>query len=176
MKESIDKRISISNLLTDEELLILFEDIYNTYYKISFYIIYKYVPNYDDVCDLVNDCFLKIYKNIKKIKKNIKYYIAVISKNNALQFIKKQNNVVLDNEYVYKTQENNNHINAITSIQTFIKEFLSELEIEIIELHLLYKEKFKDISKQKGMKIETVKTIYYRAIKKVKEKSDLNEK
>ncbi len=175
MKDSIDKRLKILYLLNDEQKLILFEDIYNEYYKLSFYIISKYINNYNDICDLVNDCFLNVFKHINSIKKNIKYYIVVTSKNNALQFIKKQNNIILDNDYIYKHQDEMNDYYDYNSIHKLLKKILTDEEIEIIELHLLYNEKFKMIAKKKKLKEQTIKSIYYRAIKKVKEKRELYE-
>ena len=175
MKESIDKRLKILHILTEEQTLILFEDIYNEYYKLAFYIISKYINNYDDICDLVNDCFLNIYKNIKNIRKNVKYYIVVTSKNAAINFLKKQNNIILDNDFIYNQKYEQQDKVDYNYIYKILNELLSKEEIEIIELHLLYNKKFREIAKFKKQKEQTIKTTYYRAIKKVKEKSDINE-
>ena len=169
MKESIDKRLKIYHILTEDETLILFEDIYNEYYKLSFYIISKYINNYDDICDLVNDCFLNVFKNIQNIKKNIK------SKNNAINFLKKQNKIIIDNEYILNQKYEQQEVTDYNYIHKILNELLSKEEIDIIELHLLYNKKFKEIAKLKNQKEETIKTIYYRAIKKVKEKSEFYE-
>ena len=54
-----------------------FEDIYNSYYKLVFYIIYSKVNDYEDAKDLAQDTFISLMENITNIdpKKNLKYYI-----------------------------------------------------------------------------------------------------
>ena len=139
MKESIDKRLKILHILTEEQTLILFEDIYNEYYKLSFYIISKYINNYDDICDIVNDCFLNVYKNIKNIKKSIKYYIVVTSKNASINFLKKQNNIILDDDLIYNQkyeQENieNSNSTLIVSEENYPPEISSNSKAETLSI------------------------------------------
>lgn len=53
---------------------------------------YRYLQNVDNTNDVVQDVFIKVWKNIKKFdqSKNFKTWLLTIAKNTALDFIKKK--------------------------------------------------------------------------------------
>ena len=65
-----------------EQIEIVFEEIYNTYYKLIYFCININVKNHQDVEELVDDVFINFYNNINKIDiSNIKYYLTKSAKN-----------------------------------------------------------------------------------------------
>ena len=63
-----------------------------TVYKFA----YRYVGNADAASDIVQDVFIKVWKNIKKFdpEKNFKTWLLTITKNTALDLIKKKKAVL----------------------------------------------------------------------------------
>jgi RNA polymerase sigma-70 factor (ECF subfamily) len=57
---------------------------------------YRYTGNADTTNDIVQDVFIKVWKNIKKFdhEKNFKTWLLTITKNTALDFIKKKKAVL----------------------------------------------------------------------------------
>ncbi len=64
----------------------------STVYKFT----YRYVGNADATNDIVQDVFIKVWKNIKKfdIEKNFKTWLLTIAKNTALDAVKKKKAVL----------------------------------------------------------------------------------
>ena len=88
----------------------------------------------------------------------------------SLKYLKKNNQMDLDSideEVLYSNNKSNIEYNLI--IDEF-KEFLSNEEIDIIILHIVYNYTFKEISLTKKIKLNSIKSIYRRAIIKCKEK------
>jgi RNA polymerase sigma-70 factor (ECF subfamily) len=57
---------------------------------------YRYLQNADNTTDVVQEVFIKVWKNIKKfdLDKNFKTWLLTIAKNSALDFIKKKKPVL----------------------------------------------------------------------------------
>lgn len=144
-----------------------FKCVYNQYYKLVCFCISQYILVKEDVEELANDTFLSFFNHIEEldIHKNIKYYLLVIAKNKAINFVKRQTKYVdlnidiLENIPYEMEYESNDLINAL-------KEVLSSEELKIMILHLLYGYSFKDIAQQKNLSINTVMSKYRRAINK----------
>ena len=77
----------------------------------------------------------------------------------------------MDIEYedniVYDELDNNDYL-KYNELLSELKKYLNELEIKIIIYHLVYNFRFKEISDKLNIKINTVISIYNRAIKKFK--------
>lgn len=174
MRKNLDYRIKKLKQCNQNEIMKLFEEIYNKYYKLVCYILSRYISNERDIEELANDTFLNFFNNMQKIKSSIKYYLAVSAKNQAMNFLKKQNkenNLLLNDELldqISPKQLNQNYSRIIS----FLKEYLTNEEIEIIEEHLIYEKKFRVIAEERNMNVSSIKTIYYRAIQKAGEKGE----
>lgn len=147
----------------------VFEEIYNKYNKLVYFIIIKYIKNTDDVKDLVQDTFIGFYNNLKNDIRNIKYYLTTSAKNKAINFVRQQNKVIFDDEFIFKTEGKAKEINI--EYQEIIKKMeviLISVEIEIILQHVIYDLTFKEIAIKYNMNLNTVISIYNRAIKKFK--------
>jgi RNA polymerase sigma-70 factor (ECF subfamily) len=68
--------------------------------KPVFFNIYSYVKSYEISEDLLQETFLELLKNTKKIKKSedLLGYLIVISKNKALNYIKKNKRIITESD------------------------------------------------------------------------------
>ena len=152
-----------------------FNEFYNHYFKLIYYIISQYIDNTYDIEDLTQDVFVKFFNNITNINldNNIKYYLTTMAKNTALNFIKYQNkNIIVKDDLILSIIDNNSTTDKYIykNLLEDLSKYLDELEVKIIIYHNLEGMKFKDISKILNKSTNTVITIYHRAIKKFKKK------
>lgn len=171
MRKNLDKRFKNIQQYNQNKIMKLFEEIYNEYYKLICYILSKYISNENDIEELANDTFLKFFNNMRNIKSSIKYYLVISAKNMALNFLKKQrkeSNILL-NDAVLNQMPSEPLNQDYSRIILSLREYLTDEEIEIIEEHLIYEKKFKHIADERKMKLNSVKTLYYRALQKVGE-------
>ena len=99
--------------------------------------------------------------------KNFKYYLTTTANNLAINFLKNKNNDydILEYEHFDIYESNNDDLKDMIDI---LKSQLEQDEVDIIIQHLIYAYTFEDIAKQNNLNVSTVKTKYFRAIKKVK--------
>lgn len=156
-----------------------FEDFYNHYFKLIYYIISQYINNKSDIEDITQEVFLKFFNNILNvdIDKNIKYYLTTMAKNMSLNYLKsKHHNIIYAEDLILTILDNQNNIERHLYKDIFddLSKCLNKLEVKIIILHIIEGMKFKDISNCLSMSINSVLTIYSRAFKKIKkEKGDV---
>jgi RNA polymerase sigma-70 factor (ECF subfamily) len=87
---------------------------------------YRYLQNADNTSDVAQEVFIKVWKNIKKFdpEKNFKTWLLTITKNTALDFIKKKKPVLFS-----KIEEGD------TDLDTFLAPFVDgpDLPDQILE-------------------------------------------
>lgn len=143
------------------------EEIYNKYHKTIYGIAFSILKNKDDSEDIVQSVFIKIHTldNSKLPKENVASWLYTLTKNEALQFLRKQkNNIDLDS--IYDLTDNNNEIDKLINKETYNK-LISKLnpkEKEIVSLKIISNLSFEEISQLLGEKIGTVKWRYYKSI------------
>lgn len=151
----------------EEKIRYSFNCVYNQYYKLVCFCISQYVKNKQDVEELANDTFISLFNNITNLQesKNLKYYILVTAKNNAINFLKKNEHYTtmpeeqLINIPYHQNFESNMLINRLKAI-------LTQEEIDILINHLIYGYSFKEIAKYENKSINTITSKYRRSIKK----------
>lgn len=146
------------------------EKVYEKYKKLVTFVISKYIKDKEIIKDITQDVFLNYIENENKVF-NIQKYLTMTAKYMSLKYLEKNNNQIdldsIDEELLYANNKSSIEYNLI--IDEF-KEFLSNEEIEIIILHVVYNYTFKEISLTKKIKLNSIKSIYRRAIIKCKEK------
>ena len=145
-----------------------FKNIYTQYYKLAHFLVSKYVDTLEDVNEIVEEVFLSFYEKVFDVK-DVKSYLLKTAKNKAIDYLKKNKELPIEaiEELVYvKESPNSSYDHLIKRFQ----EVLSEEEIEIILLHVLEGMTFKEIGTKFNKKENTIRSIYNRAIKKVKRK------
>ena len=111
--------------------------------------------------------FIKIHTldNSKLPKDNVASWLYTLTKNEALQFLRKQkNNIDLDS--IYDLADNNNEIDKLINKETYNKLIskLSPKEKEIVSLKIISNLSFEEISQLLGEKTATIKWRYYKSI------------
>lgn len=153
-----------------ESVHLVFEEIYETYSRLVYFKVIQYIDNRQDAIDLTQDVFLSFYENIFKSDiNNIKYYLMVTAKNKALNYLKSQKNIItLEENIVYDYVDDCSNNEEYNNIIDNMKKYLSEREINILLEHIIDGNSFKDLSVKYNIPLNTVISIYHRALKKYK--------
>jgi len=143
------------------------EEIYNKYHKTIYGIAFSILKNKDDSDDIVQSVFIKIHTldNSKLPKENVASWLYTLTKNETLQFLRKQkSNIDLDS--IYDLVDNNNEIDKLINKETYNKLIskLSPKEKEIVSLKIISNLSFEEISQLLGEKTGTIKWRYYKSI------------
>lgn len=150
----------------------IFNEIYNTYAKLVYFTISKYISNTPDIEDLTQEVFLKFFNNINKTEiRNIKYYLVTTAKNISFNYLRsKKIEFELDDRLLYEEITEKEESDLCLKIINKLKEDLEHEDVYIILQHVLYDKSFKDISKECGKKISYIAARYYRSINKIRRK------
>lgn len=140
-----------------------FKIVYDNYYRLLYFIVASYIKNKEDINDILQDVFLKIYTRINSLKNNKDFHqwVGIIARNTALDFLKKNKNLYFE--------ETNLNLMKTEQPQTIIfNTYLTNLENQIFTLKVVYDFTFKQISKLTKIKNGKVYLIYQTALEKVK--------
>jgi len=148
--------------------------------KPVFYNILSYVKDYNLSEDLLQETFVRLLSNLRKLKKDksIIGYMMILSKNICLDYLKKHKSIELEESDLEK--ENNNlgnfdmeDINQ-SDIVSYLKKILTDEEFKVLIFHLVEEQTFKEISIAMKIPLGTVQWIYTNAINKTtKERGNL---
>ena len=148
------------------------EDLYNKYNKVIYSIAFSVLKNKEDSEDVVQNVIVKIYNldKDKLPKEKEATWLYTVTKNEALEFIRK-NNKQVELENVYEIEDNNNEIDKIIDKENFNKLIsnLTDKEKEIISLKIISNLSFKQIQMLIGEPINTIKWRYYNSLYKLKQ-------
>lgn len=176
---TLEKRLKCAIKSNDNKIIHdVFEEIYVTYGKLVYFKIMQYVTNKLDAEELTQDVFVSFYNNLYSTDiLNVKYYLIASAKNKAIDFIKKKKEVLISDENtIFEVEDVVDKCIEYDEIIDAMKKFLSEFEIEIIIKHIIDDLSFKQLSIQYKKPLNTIISIYYRALKKFKKEREKNEK
>ncbi|PAB60114.1 RNA polymerase sigma factor SigZ [Anaeromicrobium sediminis] len=141
--------------------------------------LYKYingkVKNKCDAEDILQDIFVKIYKNIDKVDKQskLKSWIYKITKNTIIDYYRKKKDITVDIEKLEKgLEEDNNSDNMNEEISKCLEKMIFELPKkyqEVIELYDMKGMKHKEISEKLHVTMSCSKMRVQRAKAKLKD-------
>ncbi|MEZ7821316.1 MAG: RNA polymerase sigma factor [Patescibacteria group bacterium] len=152
---------------------------------------YIYVKDGSIAEDITSDVFLKVFKNIKKFDKNKKFktWIFEITKNTALDYIKKKkdinfSSIELDNNkedcfenLIEDESKLQDEIFDIKNDASIVKKEIDKLPLkyrEIINLYYISELNFREISEFLNESIDTVKSKHRRALISLKKSLNKN--
>lgn len=153
----------------DNEPEATFTYIYENYKPLMFFIASRYIKNEVDIEDVVHNSFVEFFNNVDKIKTSIKSYLTICVKTNALDYLKSNKKItfVEVEKLSYISDDDINYCNDnLINIINDMKLYLTKEDINIILLHLIDDLKFDEIALKLNQKVKTIKTKYYRALKK----------
>lgn len=143
-----------------------FSILYTKYYKLVCFAISKYVKNIEDIQDLANDSFIKVFSNIYSIDSSFKYYLLKTANNVALDFLKKKKLPVEDKEVEMQGSDNVISSMNYSDLVAKLNNCLKPIEAEVIIKHALEGYTFNELAQELNFKEKKVSSMYFYAIKK----------
>lgn len=137
-------------------------DSYEAMYRLA----YTYVRNEEDALDIVQESAYKAIKNSHRVRQEsyIKTWIWRIVINTAVDFIRKnQKEVTVEEFYEAGKEDRYKDFDTIEALKV-----LDEKERAVVVLRFFEDQKLKDIAGILNENTNTVKTILYRGLKKLK--------
>lgn len=145
-----------------------FECLFKQYKGDIYRVAYTYVNNESDALDIVQETAYQAYisKDKLKDKKKFKSWVLKITVNKAKDLLRKNKSTMLEDELVLEKLESKN----IENINLFMDNLksLSLDEKNIIVLKIYFEYTFEIIAQDLNLAVSTVKSKYYRALKKLK--------
>lgn len=142
-------------------------------YRIAF----LYVRNEEDALDVMQEVAYRTFKNIKSLK-NVEYFKTWITKitiNCAIDHIRQNGKLCsLESEFIENMEQVSETQEKEILLKVTIEDLMNVLEPEeksVILLKYYQEYSFREISELLRLPLGTVKTILYRALKKLKEKA-----
>ena len=144
-----------------------FDIVYDTYYKLIYFIAYDILKDQYAAEDIMQETFIKLMENIEDYnhKGSFKQYLTTIARNLSLNELKKRNTheeLSLDEDISSSTEQSN--LNVLLTLDNN----LDKLESEIVKYKVLYDYSFQEIADTLNLSIGKVQSQYYLAIKKLK--------
>lgn len=159
----VKKKVIIELQRHDQEA---FQQVYQAYRKLLFFIIVSIVKNETTAEDLLQDTFIKVYEAVDHLEDpaNFHSYICLTAKNLALNEIKRARRIesldALEDVYGYHEQS--------FSMLDEIADYLSDLENTIVIYKIVHGRGFKEIGELTDLPLSTVYQIYKKALDKIK--------
>ena len=149
----------------EETVLRSFKCVYDKYFKLVCFCISQYVQIKEDVEELANDTFISFFNNLSRLDetKNIKYYLLVTAKYNAISFLRKNSKYTTMSDELLKNIPYNEDYYSNDIIEK-LKQILSKEELLIVVNHLIIGYTFKEIAKDNNISINTIMSKYRRAL------------
>lgn len=166
----------ISSFINGEEKA--FNEIVRRYQKKIYYCIKRYVHEHDEADDILQNVFIKVYKNIKQFKGNSSFYTWIyrIATNESFTYIKikkARNFIKIDENFEFKDEHENpekeveqNEMKVL--IQKGI-DLLPEKQKQVFVLRYYEEMPFKEIAQIMKTSEGGLKANYFHALKKISE-------
>ena len=156
-----------------EEPEVTFQYLYTKYKPLVSFVVAQFVRNKSDIEDITQETFINFFNHVESINSSIKTYLTVCAKNIAFNFLKKNQKLSYVDADELSNSDDNSLIDYFPNARfdeliRDMKSVLSEEDVKIILLHLVDDLKFDDIALRFNQNVKTVKTKYYRALKKYK--------
>jgi len=153
--------------------------------RIVLHMVHRLIQNNEDVQDVAQEVFIKVYKNIGnfKFQSKISTWIAQIAYSTSINHLKKFSDKakltdsIDDFEHFHQTYENPESLLEKKNKTEFIHSEIEKLPIKyrtVLTLYHLNEFSYEEIEKITGMPEGTVKNYLFRARKILKEKLESN--
>lgn len=172
--------------LTDEQILELiqlnkdggFRSLMYQFQEPIYWHIRRMVTSHEDANDVVQNTFIKVYKNIEKFKKDSKLYTWIyrIATNESLTFLKKRKNkrteAIDGEEYSLENVLSSDPYfdgNAAEIVLQKAILLLPDKQKAVFNLRYFDEMSYKDMSASLGTSIGALKASYHHAVKKIED-------
>ncbi len=153
-----------------------FRQLLSNYQQRLYYHVRRYVSNHDDANDILQNTFIKIWKNLEKFRSDSSLYTWLyrIAGNEAITYLQKTRKLQAQE----LTESTMNHLIASDSIDT--EETLKRFRVAVEDLPAKQKQVFilryydeltyEEIAQITDTSIGALKASYHHAVKKIEEK------
>ena len=145
----------------------LFDRFYEETSQQVFFTIKKYIKDGMTIEDIMQDVYVKFLKKIQKIDihQNIKSYLTTMARNASIDYLRKQHPVEYDDQHVYEVYDDQ----MMSEDYLWLLDTLPPNEKDIVYLHVIEEQKFKDIAIIIDEPLGTVLWRYKKAMTTLKE-------
>ncbi len=154
--------------------ILAFEELYERYHELLFYLALKYLKSESLSEDAIQEIFTRLWQNRSNLDpgKSVKYYLLVNTKNHVMNMIRNQNNKLLlgggfdEADYSAESDvwEDVIHSEQIGIINKGMDE-LSRKRRKVFELKMIFGFSNSQIAEKLSMSVNTVKVHYFHALK-----------
>ena len=159
----VSKHIAISFVKGDKQAI---AQVYSEYKNLMYVIIANYVDNQSDCDDVLSESFLKAIEHRQDLKTpdKLKSFLCTIAKNQAINFQKKNSNLVTSSiiDEMYGEEDRTN------PILNLIEPVLSNKETIVVYLRVIYSYSWKEIEEEVGIPNSTARRLYKNAKEKLR--------
>lgn len=150
-----------------EEVDNAFNIIFDKYRYLVYYVSFEILKNDEDVKDIVNDTFLKMYKMRRSFmsESNLKYFLLVTAKNSSINRLKQAKNHLSYSDDINGEDDSEN---SSLYLEKF-KHILDKEEYEYLLLHIIYGFTFKEIGEVNKKTTSQISSKYQRGLKKLRD-------
>jgi len=146
--------------------------LFTQYEELIYRTAYLYVKNKEDALDVVQETAYRSFKSLKSLKKPkyFKTWLTKIAITSALDILRKNKKIVFINDYmedIATVEDKTTEITTSVSLNELL-ELLTDEEKTSVILKYYYDYTFSMISETLDIPLGSVKTILYRALKKLR--------
>lgn len=165
-----EKELKESVIKLKEGDMSYFASLFEATKKVIFYNIYSIVKNYETSEDLTQEVFIKFLENIDNVDvtKSISGYFIVLSRNIALNYLKKISKEEDFESFEFKANTSDSYSSDEEILIDKIRKILNEKELNVFLLHSYSDLTFDEISKSLNKPLGTVIWLYNSSIKKLR--------
>ncbi|SDQ66204.1 RNA polymerase sigma factor [Flagellimonas zhangzhouensis] len=166
----------VQELQQEESRAKAFEVLVNTYKERLYWHIRRIVLNHDDADDVLQNTFIKVYRNIEKFKGDSKLYSWMyrIATNESLTFLKQKSKKIGVSDQEFKDRMIDNLQADVyyegSEIQLKLQKALATLPDKqklVFNMKYYQEMKYNDISEILDTSVGALKTSYHLAVKKI---------
>lgn len=147
-----------------------FSSFYEKTKKPLFYNIYSLTKSYHDSEELLQETYVRFLETLSRLKEDASVlgYLMVLSRNIALDHLKKKKHIPLEEEEIHRFGNEDKSSFEATSLLCSIQKILKDKEFQIFVLHVLSERTFEEIAKLQKRPLGTILWSYSNAIKKIR--------
>jgi len=152
-----------------------FDELYARYLDSIYRYIYKKTFHHQDTEDICQEVFIRVFRYIRHFKSEASFvrWVYTIAKNETLRHFKKRRSKEVIYPFLLEKQKQSIvQVDDESSFKPFLKEAINRLsprQRKVVILHGLKEMSFSDTSSILGKSKQATKSIYYRALRNLRE-------
>lgn len=152
-----------------------FQIFYNQTSKSLFFTALMIVKDEELSNDIVQESYVKFFKNIESIEgnQNVHYYLVSIARNLAINEYHKRKREISNEEFLLLKAATQELFKGNYEVERILSVLDNDTEREIVSYHVLFEYTFKEIGRLINKPLGTVLWLYNKAMKKLRERITL---